>query len=155
MSGRLLFAAAVVSAAVAVLLASGYVGFFGIDVLRWHPGGPQPLYFEADLALDDGRTRLLWTTATASPVAPWIKGPPAAGWHLRWRGDFRLRLDPRRALWDADVHTMYRTPTLRTFILAAPIWCFEWPWLICPLLWLWARRRRRPAPTGFPVVVER
>ncbi len=78
------------------------------------------------------------------------------GFHLRFRAELDVWLfDARRACWDADAHVLDATPHAVTFILAAPIWAFELPCGIAPLLWLRLRRRSKdrsgfvvlPAPT--------
>ena len=143
----ILHIAALTSSFLAVLLATGYAGKFGLALSRLSPTG----FWMVNPKASSGRVVCYVTIGSAVARGSWVP-PSTPGFHLRFQGEFDpLRLDVRRAVWDYDAHTLGRSLGSTTYILAAPIWCFELPLLIAPLLWLRQRRRRRSDPTGFPV----
>ena len=147
MRRHLLPISAVVSIALAAVLAFGYVGQV---VDRWRPAGPPPLFLGANRKAEDGRVVCYWTRATVTIPTLF----PTSGWHVQWHADGRSRLDLRRAIWDADAHPLVSSPTESTYISAAPIWYFEVPLLVAPLAWLRSvgrRRRGRADRQGFAV----
>ena len=151
MCRHLLPITAVVSLALAAVLACGYVGQVGVRVARWRPAGPPPLYREANVKAEDGRVVCYWTRATVAIPTLF----PTSGWHAQWHADGRSRLDLRPAIWDADAQLLVSSPTESTYISAAPIWCFEVPLLVAPVAWLRSvgrRRRGRAGRQGFAVV---
>ena len=154
---RLLPLLAILSLLPAAVLAFGYVGTIGVDVQDSNPAGPQPVYRDRDVAVEAGRIRCYSTTATATPKAGrWPTARVVPGRHV-W---LNLRVDPKldlkRSIWDADSHLLVNAPPVRTYLYAAPIWCFLWPWLIAPLLWFRMQRRgrRRAEASGFEVVTS-
>ncbi len=141
---------AVGSTVVAALLAGGCVGDFGLKLDRWQPARTPPMYLEIAPKVGGGRLVCYFTQGSVSPPVARNR-VISPGFHLRFRAELDVRrFDARRAFWDADAHVFDATPQSVTFILAAPIWAFELPCVIAPLLWLRSRRRSKDR-SGFAV----
>jgi hypothetical protein len=127
------------------VLACGYFANIGLAISKGvNTGGPTGRSVTL-LSAADGRVALFSHIPAAGAaglsIKPVVRFVP-----------FRAP-DLRRCLWEFDAHRLGIAGT-RISILACPIWCMALPFLIAPLVWLRKRRKRRPEPAGFSVVIE-
>jgi hypothetical protein len=140
---------AIVSVFAVAVLAVGYVGQLGPQIVTHAPAAPQPFYREVTLTVEDGRVAWWCDTWSAAPRV----GTPT-GTHVTWLHRLLPPRAPslRRSLWDFDNHALpMRPPGPRAYLVAFPIWCAAVPFLIAPALWWRARRRSRKPARGFDV----
>jgi hypothetical protein len=147
-SNLLLPLAAIFSLLFGALLICGYFGRFDAtlaDMNLRHPNVRTYCSFESDRGMIGLRATNYQLTSPILRVLP-------NQCHLHWDMSAHLpRLSQCKGKFDAQSITDSRL-LCKYYMIEFPIWCGLLLCLISP--WMWIRKRRQPAPTGFDVIAS-